>query len=415
MTERIKIGVTPTQRLQLSTGLHASLRVLRADSAELTRFLEEQAAENPALILRPVLPDAGDWLPRWSGILPDAGLHEAASLVSHGPSLMAHVLAAIPSLVDSAAERRIALMLADALEPTGWLGRPPDVIAAEARVPLASVQAVLTRLQTMDPPGLFARSLSECLRLQAREAGVLDPVLHLMLDRLDLVAAGDWSRLARLSGSTEPEVQARFRILRSFNPKPGTSFATTASPLREPDLVARPAAGGWQVSLNHSALPALRVDPDGGGAARARDVIRLIETRNATLLSVGQAILSHQHKALDQGPAALRPLTMQGLAQRVGLHKSSVSRVVAGTAVDTPHGTWWLRRLFSADMGADASSGALRARLARLVAQEDPASPLSDDRLAQMLGADGSTLARRTVAKYRADLRIPAGHRRRRA
>ncbi|MFN4130859.1 MAG: RNA polymerase sigma-54 factor, partial [Paracoccaceae bacterium] len=352
MKIRSKMGITQTQRLQLSIGLQAALQVLRADAAGLTQYLEEQAAEIPALTLRPVLPAAGDWLPRWSGVLPHSGTDEAASLAAHGPSLIAHVLAAIPGLVRAESDRRIALALADALEPSGWLGHPVADIAAELGVSTGAVDHVLTCLQRIDPPGLFARNLADCLRLQAIDAEALDPVLATMLDRLDLLASGDWPALARLTGAAESQIHSRFRLIRSFNPKPGASFSAIASPLREPDLIVRQGEGGWLVTLNHASLPGMAVDPEAAGAARAREVVRLIESRNATLLAVAQAILSHQHAALNRGPSALRALTMQTIAQTVGLHKSTVSRVVAGAVADTPHGTWWLRRLFSPDMGA---------------------------------------------------------------
>ncbi len=412
MTSRFRIGVTQSQRLQLSSGLHAALRVLRSDAAGLARYLDEQAAEAPALTLHPVLPAPGDWLPRWSGVLPRGGDDLAATLADTGPSLMAHVMQTLPVLVPQARHHRIALALADALEPTGWLGRPLSDIASELAVPLAEVEAVLARVQKIDPPGLFARDLAECLRLQAAEAEALDPVMQAMLARLDLVASGDWGALARLTGADEAQIHARFRTIRSFNPKPGTAFSPMSSPLREPDLIVRQAAAGWEVTLNRSSLPGMALNPDAEGAARAREVMKLVESRNTTLLAVAQAVLSHQAPALNQGPGALRPLTMQALAQDLGLHKSTISRVVAGTAVDTPHGTWWLRSLFSADMGADTSAAALRARLARLIAEEDPSQPQSDAALATALSADGPEVARRTVAKYRAALHILPAHRR---
>lgn len=414
MNQRTKLGVTQSQRLQLNAGLQTALTVLRADAAGLIQFLEEEAAKTPALTLHPVLPSPGDWLPRWSGVLPHSGPDEAEALAAHGPSLIAHVLSALPALFAEETDRHIALLLTEALEPSGWLGRPPEAIAARAGVPVAKVMAVLARLHRIDPPGLFARNLAECLRLQAIDAEQLDPVLDGMLDRLDLVASGDWAALAAQIGTTQDQIHQRFRLIRSFNPKPGASFAAVASPLREPDLIVRQGEGGWIVSLNQSSLPALRVDPEAKGAAHARDVMRLIENRNTTLLAVAQAILQHQRAALDSGTAALRPLTMQSVAETVGLHKSTISRVIAGAAVDTPHGTWWLRTLFSKDMGADTAAAALRARLARLIAQENPAQPLSDDALAMALSEGGATLARRTVAKYRADLRLPPAHRRRR-
>lgn len=216
-----------------------------------------------------------------------------------------------------------------------------------------------------------------------------------------------------MAKTDEATIAARFRTIRSFNPKPGTAFSAVASPLREPDLMVRMGANGWEVSLNQSSLPSLLVQDRSAGAGRAREVVALVENRNATVLAVGRAVLSHQHAAVEAGPGALRPLTMQALADEVGLHKSTVSRVVAGTAVDTPHGTWWLRALFSGDMGGDIGGMGLRARLARLIACEDRAAPWSDEVLATTLSGGGPKIARRTIAKYRAALRIPPAHARR--
>lgn len=413
MKSRTSIGITPTQRLAMSGALQSVLRVLRMDAEALAAFLEEQAAEIPALTLRPAVVPLGDWLPRWSGLgLGDTG--QAAEMPQAEPSLYAHVTAALPGLVPQLADQQIALALTEALEPTGWLGRDLAGVAAELAVPVSRVAAVLQQMQKIEPAGLFARDLAECLRLQAADAGVLDGVMAVLLDNLALVAKADWPRLAGLAGCSVAEIQQRFAVLRGFNPKPGTAFSAVASPLREPDLLARKTPVGWSVELNRSSLPTLAIEETDASAPRARDVLRLIQTRNATLLLVGRAILAHQSRALDQGPTALRPLTMQALAEELSLHKSTVSRVVAGTAVDTPLGSWWLRSLFSADMGGDQASAALRARLARLVAAEDKARPLSDQALAQALSGEGAAIARRTVAKYRAALNIAPAHGRRR-
>lgn len=400
--------------------MQTSLRVLRADAAGLARYLEEQASEIPALTLVPTLPGPGDWLPRWSGMLPEPGSapREAAT---PAPSLIAHVLGAIPALVPPEGYR-IAYALTEALEPTGWLGQSTDRIAADLGVADAAVETVLTQLQAIEPAGLFARTLAECLHLQAADAGCLDDVMRAMLGRLDLVASGDWAAMSRVAQAPEAEIMACFRTIRSFNPKPGTHFSSVASPLREPDLAVRPGPDGWAVSLNRSSLPTLLVDDAAPGATAARAVLTLIERRHSTLIAVAQSILVHQRAALEQGPAMLRPLAMRTVAEAVGLHKSTVSRVVAGTAIDTPHGTWWLRALFSGDMGSDTGAAALRARLGRLIAAEDRTAPLSDEALAMALrlpaSASGDTgpgpqISRRTVAKYRAALRIPPAHRRR--
>jgi RNA polymerase sigma-54 factor len=413
MATGTRIGVTTTQKLRLTVSLQTSLWVLKADAMGLARYLEEQAAEIPALVLGVAPVATGDWLPRWSGVLPwVGGGHPETDTAAPEPSLIAHVLGAISGLVPPA-DRHIALALAETLEPSGWLGRDPDRVAADLGVTVPAVEAVLALMQKIEPAGLFAQGLADCLRLQAEDAGCLDGVMRVMLLRLDLVASGDWGALARLAQTDESTVMAHFRTIRSFNPKPGAAFAALASPVREPDLVVRQGADGWEVSLNRSSLPALSVQAGAKGGGRAREVLALVENRNTTLLAVGRAILVHQRAALDAGPGALRPLTMQAVAEAVSLHKSTVSRVVAGTAVDTPHGTWWLRALFSGDMGGDIGGAGVRARLARLIAGEDRTAPLSDEMLAAVLSAGGLAIARRTVAKYRAVLRIPAAHRRR--
>ena len=417
MVQRPQLLVTQTQRLQLNTGLQTALKFLRADAAGLTRYLEEIAAKNPHLVLAPPpLPAPGEWLPRWRRVLPGLG-GDLPEAVGVGASLMGHVMAAVDRRIATGPDRMIALALAEALEPSGWLGRPVGLIARDIGVGVQAVEAVLLRLQEIEPIGLFARDLAECLRLQAQEAGTYDAVMAVMLGRLDLLAAGEVGRLARLAGVTEPEVLRRFRVIRAMDPKPGTQFDSLAAPEpREPDLIlCRLPAGGWDLQLNRSSLPSLRIvghGDNGVGLTAARAVEKMVAARNVTILRVGWEILRRQEAALRLGPAALVPMGMAEVAASLNLHESTVSRVVAGTSVDTPYGLWWLRRLFSRAVG-DVSAAALRERLARLVADEPAGAPWSDEALAAALGREGPVVARRTVAKYRAMLKIPPAHRRR--
>ena len=413
MNTRSRLNLTTTQRMALNTGLMTAIQTLRADALGLTRYLEEAAAANPALILQPALTQPYEWLPRWTQAFAAPAPQDVLSAAS--PSLIAHVMAFADSHVRGAREQDVALALAEALEPSGWLGRPLAAIAADARCSLADATRVLGILQTIEPRGLFARSLSECLLLQATEAGVADAPMRVILENLDLLAQADFARLARLARVSEAGIAARFRIIRSFDPKPGAGFTQGDAPVREPDLVARKLADGWQIALNRSALPGLTLADDRklGQRAAARALIAVVKARNETLLRVGQAVLLQQYAALENGLAALRPMRMADIATTMGLHESTISRVVAGTAVDTPRGTWWLRDLFSGDLGEGVSAVALRVRLSALVAQEDRARPLSDDELALALSTGGVTVARRTIAKYRGLLRIPAAHQRR--
>lgn len=413
MKSRTRISVHQTQRMALTTGLATSIRILHADAAGLTRYLEEAAAENPQIIL--TRPQVQEWLPRWkSAFGSDA---ERPEQEAAGPSLVSHVLGMIEALRLDPAEGRIALALAEALEPSGWIGRALPAIAGQLGVTVPAVESVLGRLQQqVEPTGLFARNLAECLRLQAEEAGELDRPMAALLARLDLLAKGEIDRIAREAGLELADLRQAFGRLRSYDPKPGAGFEITAAPVREPDLIAEKGAAGWIVSLNRSALPSVSVaDGRAKGRAEARALIRMIEGRNATLLSVGQDVLTRQTAALEAGFGALVPMTMAEVAQALGLHEGTISRVVAGTAVDTPRGTWWLRALFTkAPREGGPTAGALRDRLARLVAEEDPDHPLSDDALATALAEGGAPIARRTVAKYRMMLNLPPAHRRRR-
>ena len=413
MKSRNRITVQQTQRMALTTGLATSIRILRADAAGLSRYLEEQAAENPQIIL--TKPQVQDWIPRWkSAFGSDA---ERPEQEAAGPSLIAHVLGLIDTLRLNPPETRIAMALAEALEPSGWIGRPLSAIAGQLGVSSPAVESVLLRLQAQaEPTGLFARNLADCLRLQAEEARELDRPMRALLDRLDLLAKGEIDRIAREAGLDPADLRQAFGRLRSYDPKPGAGFEPFAAPVREPDLIAEKGASGWIVSLNRSALPSVSVaEGRAKGRAEARALIKMIEGRNATLLSVGQDVLTRQEAALDHGLGALVPMTMADVAQALGLHESTISRVVAGTAVDTPRGTWWLRAMFSkAPHEGGPAAGALRDRLARLVADEDPDHPLSDEALSLALADGGAPIARRTVAKYRSMLNLPPAHRRKR-
>lgn len=413
MKSRNRISVHQTQRMTLTTGLATSIRILHADAAGLSRYLEEQAAENPQIVL--TRPQVQEWLPRWkSAFTSDADRPEQEAA---GPSLVSHVLAMIEGLRLDPGEARIALALAEALEPTGWIGRSLPAIAGQLGIAAPAVESVLRRLQARaEPTGLFARNLAECLRLQAEEAGELDGPMTALLNRLDLLARGEIDRIAREAGLELQDLRQAFSRLRSYDPKPGAGFEASAAPIREPDLIAEKGAAGWIVSLNRSALPSVSVaEGRAKGRAEARGLIKMIEGRNATLLSVGQDVLNRQTAALEAGLGALVPMTMAEVATAVGVHESTISRVVAGTAVDTPRGTWWLRALFTqAAREGGLAAGALRDRLARLVAEENPDHPLSDEALAAALEEGGAPIARRTVAKYRAMLNLPPAHRRRR-
>lgn len=412
------------QKLALNGALTTSIRVLRFDASGLTKYLEEQAAVNPHLVVEPAPVDATLWLPRWTTAFAVQGFGQAGSpdigamLQAPAMGLIAHVSAEIGRVV-APADRALAFALMQGLEPTGWLGRPLPAIATEAGVPTAEAERVLLLLQSIEPTGIFARSLAECLQLQAIEAECFDDTMSCILEHLDLLAAGEIGRLAKMCSVDESAIMARLRAIRSFDPKPGTRFGQDAAPIREPDLAVTRGAEGWVIRLNNSSLPDVQVvapTDDGHDAAAltaAREVQRMVHNRNQTLLRIAKEILLRQENVLSQGLEAMQPMTMQDVAVAVGLNVSTVSRAIAGVSVDAPRGTVWLRAMFTESLGGVAA-GALRAKLLRLVRDEDRDSPLGDQALAEALSTHGAVVARRTVAKYRNMLDIPPAHRRKR-
>jgi len=407
-----RITISQSQRLALNGQLLTSLKILRFDAAGLSRYLEEQAEANPNLRLD--LPAPREWLPRWQTAFSADG-PQVEDVAGATPSLVSHVLQQIGAMRLSPQEAALAEVLVLAMKPSGWLGQPLEELALMVGATPDEAETLLARLQRLDPPGLFARSLAECLTVQAEEAGFLNQPMRLLLGNLPLIAQGNVARTAAALHLTEAEVTTHLRLLRALDPKPGARFEGVSAPVREPDLIARRSVTGeWQIELNRSALPTLTLtDFHAEGRQAANALIRLVEGRNATLLMVGRALLTHQSMALEKGHSALVPMTMTTIAEELGLSQSTISRAVAGVAVDTPLGTWWLRGLFGAAVGLDGVSGpALRDRLRRMIRAEDPANPLTDDAIVRALAEEGVDLARRTVAKYRNFLALPPAHRR---
>ena len=422
------------QSLVVSQQLRQAIVLLQMSNPELQHFIDKQAEENPFVefapqrALRPV-PQGVAGGPRedWDRV---AAIADTGSL-----SLYTHVARQIGALGLTEAQIALASVFVDALEPSGWLGQSLDQIAAQGGVDLPEAQAMLTILQGLEPAGLFARNLAECLRLQAADQGILTPLFAAVLDNLPRLASADLAGLARVCGVALAELHPVLRLLRGLDPKPGARFEQSPEPIRAPDLIVTRAANGeWQIELNRSTLPQVTIREakadrlaQAAGASRgyvserlsvARWLARAVEHRNRTVLRVGEEIMRRQPGFLESGPERLAPMTLKEIALAADVHESTVSRVTTGIMVQTPHGVMPLKQFFTAALAAkdDAagSAGAVRHRIGRLIREENAARPLSDDQLAQMMAADGINVARRTVAKYREQLHIPTASIRRR-
>ena len=413
------------QTMQMGGQMLHSLAILGMSSEDLSDYLADWAQSNPYVTYRrPVAFTARG----------GAEFDAVAAIASDKPSLLAHVVEQIELSFDTAQNRMIALRFAEALEPTGWLGQSLENIAMLACVGQPKVERVLAVLQGFEPAGLFARSLSECLLIQARDADILTWEVESLIRNLRLVGEGRLAELAEACDCEPEDIPEILAQIRGLNPKPGLAFDHVQAPIFPPDLIARRDAAGWKVELNRATAASITVRadrlPDGSadGEARrqrrkalaeARALAQALERRGDTLLRAAAVLVSRQSGFLDRGPAHLTPLTLEDVAGELGLHASTVSRAVSGRMIQTPTRALPLRAFFSRAVGGGAAGdGVSRDRALCFVEQtiraEDPETPLSDDAIVDMAQAGGLKIARRTVAKYRAALGLGSSYQRRR-
>ena len=353
---------------------------------------------------------------------------DLADTVAGQPTLREHAAAQAAMLLADARDRAVADRLIGELDSFGWCVAAPSEIAAEMDVDAARVASVLAVLRQMEPAGLFARSLGDCLALQIEDRGEMTPPLRALLDNLDLLADGDLLRLADLCGVAVDRIDGLVARLRNLTPHPGALFAAETVETRVPDLLLRPApGGGWTLELNPETLPRLMVDrayaaqlragrlsPDERRFVReqvqsASWLVRALEQRAATLLTVAAEALRRQEHWLADPGAPRRPLAMVDLGAALDMHVSTVSRAVAGKHVATPGGLIAIRDCFVGGLATAAggvSAAEVQQALRALIDAEE--TPLSDAALAGALGDAGIPVARRTVAKYREELGIPS-------
>lgn len=381
-----------------------TLRVVTQSSTELCETLAAEAAGNDFLLLR--------W-PQSHRAQAHPGAEDAAD---DGPGLIEHVMQRLPRLVPDACDRPLALGLVEALDANGYLAEPLTAIARRFGVSPARAETVLTALQRIEPEGLFARSLSECLALQLRADGRLTPAYQTLLANLDLVAKRDHGPLARLCAVDAATLAAMLAQIKQLEPRPGAQFAHSAPILRIPELIFSPGPDGWQVALNPEAQPQIALN-DGLWARlrtaasaeqtaawqRARRLAKAVEMRNASLLSVGSCIAQHQAQALVGG--GLTVLTRRMVSLEARLHETTVGRIVRHGAARVGGRVINLRDLLCRQGAADKTGSAIsRAAVVQMMQdlRQAAGQPLSDSRMSALLAERGVRLARRTISKYRA-------------
>ena len=355
-----------------------------------------------------------------------------------GETLAQHLHAQIGAAARDPRLGFIARFLIDQLDEAGYLPLPLSEIAGELDIPQAEAEAALALVQTLDPTGVGARSLAECIALQAREADRYDPAMARLIDNLDLVARGELARLRRMCGVDEEDFADMLAELRGYDPKPGLAFGGSPTSPVVPDILISPRAdGGWNIAINQANLPRLIVNrsyyvelkgtcADKGSRgwlseklADANWLVKALDQRQKTILKVASEIVRQQDGFFRHGVSQLKPLTLRTVAEAISLHESTVSRVTSNKYLLCDRGTYELKYFFtsgvaSSDGGEAVSAEAVKAAIRQLIEAEDAKAILSDDALVDLLKARGFDLARRTVAKYREAIGLGSSVQRRR-
>jgi RNA polymerase sigma-54 factor len=452
-----------SQHLTLTPQLQQSIRLLQLSTVELNQEIERLLMENPALEREepgegegapppstPASPqDAPSPAPAaeaspptdadWPVDVPvswragdDDEENDRGFATADMPTLREHLRSQLSLTNLPARDRAFVEILIDAVDEDGYLTQPLDEIVAllpaEAEADLEELAIALRHLQNMEPAGVGARSPGECLCLQIRaqpdEAG-RELALTIAEKHLELLASRDYTRLKAATGANDDALREAQKLIQRLNPRPGAAFAQVEARYVVPDVIVKKSRNVWRASLNPDAMPKLRINRlyaelmsgrGSGGALssqvqEARWLIKNVQQRFETILRVSQAIVDRQRHFFEHGEVAMRPLVLREIAETLGLHESTISRVTTQKYMATPRGTYELKYFFGShvatDAGGSASSTAIRALIKQLVAAEDTKTPLSDARISQILAEQGIVVARRTIAKYRESLQIP--------
>ena len=443
-----RLNLRQAPALALTPELRQAIRILQMPSIELAQHIEQELELNP--LLEPAEPASGAAQgaapadrkegegERWPESDGEDGA-PAREIASRGLSLREHLASQIATDVADPADRVIALALLEGLDESGYL--TPSAIGDLAQrlgAPEERILALLPRLQQLEPAGVFARSLAECLAAQLADRGLLDPAMKRLLAHLDLIAGGDFDRLAERVESDAPSLRRMLAALRRLDPKPGLAFDPAMPETLIPDVLMQPRpGGGWSIELNPETLPRLIVNrryhaellrtargPEARSyvserLASAKWLVRALDQRARTILKVASEIVRRQDAFFLRGVEELRPLVLRDVAATVKLHESTVSRATSNKYMATPRGIFELRYFFAIALPAGAggesvAAEAVKERIRELIGRESPEATLSDDRLVELLRSGGVEIARRTVAKYREALRIPSSVERRR-
>jgi len=471
------LQITQKQGLTLTAQVQQAIKLLQMTNLEICEFVDEQFQDNPFVeehafsdtvaktkpadsknheidktleqtpycntenvntVSKDNQFETGEAYKPQSTVRKEASDFDAVTLIADNKkSVYAHCLEFCGNLALDPEEQIIAQKLIEELDVTGWITTEIDLIASALDSEPIKVQRVLSKLQEIEPAGLFARNLKECLTLQAVDKDILCGTMKCVLENLHLIGSGKFELLRQRSGCSVDELSSIFKKIKSLDPKPGLQFDSSDAVIREPDLHVKETADGWTVELNNSTLPNVQISKEYAKKVTQqvtekseREFIRekiteakwlqnAINKRNETMLKVGSEIIKRQTAFLEKGAEYIQPMILNDIAEAVGMHESTISRVTTGSLVQTPRGTLELKSFFSVGVnqgnGSDVTSAAsIKFRIKKLIEQEKPDSPISDEAIVDILSKNGVLIARRTVAKYRKMLNVPSSFARKR-
>ena len=468
-----RLQLRQTQQLVMTPQLRQAISMLQMTHADLAAFVAEEAEKNPLLKVETGERETDTPVAAETPDIDNVGKTEDAFEAS-GENLYESAEAPQPSLSSPAASpavgedftdftermsqaisrrdhlnaqislapgriraRSLATLLVDELDEAGYLRISRAEIETRFGASPDLVEEAVSILQTCEPTGVGAANLAECLALQLIERDRFDPAMQALVAHLDDLAAGRIDQLLKICGVDQADLRDMIGEIRALDPRPGAGFDTTTAQTVIPDIfVRRTAHGGWAVEVNSDALPKVLIDKSYAVELSRRGetekstfladcrqsanwLVRALDQRAQTILKVGAEVVKQQHAFFDEGVAALRPMTLRMVADEIGMHESTVSRVTANKYMATDSGLYELKFFFTQAIGGAGggdshSSEAVRHQIKSLIEKEDPKKTLSDDKLVKMLRADGVDIARRTVAKYREGMNIPSSVQRRR-
>ena len=453
---QLKLG----QSLTMTPQLQQAIRLLQLPILDLNAQIQEALEENIMLEMED-LPDVPStsadstaevetiradelWQSRSTERIQDGGWNGEGRPMSEfadesGETLRDHLLWQIEMEHFDPRQVLIGEAIVDSINDDGYLEAELDDILdsldEDPRVTEEEVEKTLTKVQHLDPIGVGARSLSECIILQLSQLDWKTPGLQLAIDiagdYLDLVATRDYGELRRGLRTSEDDLHDALALIRGCNPRPGLAVSPSAAEYVIPDVFVRKIDDRWQVEISPTGVPRLSVNQQyarllrGSGEhavlktqlQEARWLIRSLEIRNETLMKVATSIVSRQTDFLEHGDEAMKPMVLRDVAEEIGMHESTISRVTTNKYMHTPRGVFEFKYFFSSHLssasGEDQSSTSVRAKIRKLINGENPAKPLSDSKITNLLKEEGISVARRTVAKYREAMNIPSSSERR--